>query len=154
LLALPNLTGRETIFDSVGTSRGRVMVLHSALVDRPPLQVVFGSGLGVNTNAALSLAVPGGSEAEASSTAPASLPTDSTFTALVIQIGLLGTLMFYGVLAWAALRDPQARPFYLIAALCSLTINLTELFPVNVLLGLALAHSASRPGRVQPPAEP
>jgi len=142
LLMLPNLTGRENIFDSIGTSRGRVAVLHSALFERGAAEVLFGSGLGVNTNTALSLATPGSREGMHPSGPIAHAPTDSTLTGLVIQIGLLGTLMFYGALLWAASRDVRARPFYLVAALCSLTINLTELFPVNVLLGLALAHSA------------
>ncbi len=46
------------------------------------------------------------------------------------------TLLFYGSLLWAALRDPVVRPFYGIVAVCSLTINVMELFPVNLLLGM------------------
>jgi hypothetical protein len=75
------------------------------------------------------------------------VPTDSALTSLVIQIGLLGSVLFYAALFWAARRDPPARPFYCVVALCTLTINVGELFPVNVLMGIALAHSASQPWR-------
>jgi hypothetical protein len=68
---------------------------------------------------------------------------------MVIQIGLAGTLLFYAMLVWAALRDTLAWPFYCIVAVCTLTINVTELFPVNVLLALTLAHSAWNPDHRQ-----
>jgi hypothetical protein len=61
---------------------------------------------------------------------------------LFVQLGLVGVLAFYGLLAWAWRVDGGARPFYLVAAIASLTINLPEAFPLNVLLGLALARSA------------
>ena len=69
------------------------------------------------------------------------LSADSTLTGFVMQLGLLGAMMFYGVLMWAGLHDRTARPFLGIVAICSLTINVTELFPLNCLLGLALAHA-------------
>ena len=53
------------------------------------------------------------------------------------------TLLFYGALVWAAVRDHQARMFYAIVAICSLTLQVTELFPVNFLLGVTLAHSVA-----------
>jgi hypothetical protein len=139
LLLLPQLTGRPDIFGSLGSS-GRLGVLYSALFERPTAQVLLGSGLGVHTNLALSLTGRTGMGVTGIGSLN-TMPTDSALIGLVIQIGVVGTLVFYGALLWAAVRDPVARPFYCAAALCSLTINLTELFPVNVLLGLALAHS-------------
>ena len=62
-------------------------------------------------------------------------------TSLLTQLGLVGALLFYGALAWAAQLDRQARIFYVIVAACSLTLQITELFPVNFLLGIVLAHS-------------
>jgi hypothetical protein len=135
---LPTLTGRNDVFDSL-TGEGRLGALAAALSDRPLAQVLLGSGLGVNTNLALVLQGLGGQ-----ASGPAThgvVPTDSALIGLLIQIGLLGTVCFYALLAWAARRDARARPFYAVLAVCTLTINVTELFPVNVLLGLALAHS-------------
>lgn len=149
LLMLPNLTGRSNLFDSVRSDGSRWSVLRSSLLDRAPIEVALGSGLGVNTNTALNLAALDAPPTREGASPTAALPTDSTLTGLVIQIGLVGTLLFYGTLLWAGVRDPLARPFYCIVALCTLTINVTELFPVNVLLGLSLAHSAWNPGRRQ-----
>jgi hypothetical protein len=143
LLLLPQLTGRPDIFGSLGTG-GRLGVLYSALFERSPLQVLLGSGLGVHTNLALSLTGRTGMGVTGIGSLT-TMPTDSALIGLVIQIGVLGTLAFYGALFWAAVRDPLARPFYYAVALCSLTINLTELFPVNALLGLAWAHSIWSP---------
>jgi hypothetical protein len=139
VLLLPQLTGRPDIFGSIG-SGGRMSALHSALFERPPAQVLLGSGLGVHTNLALSLTGHTGMGVTGIGSLT-TMPTDSALIGLVIQIGVLGTLAFYGALLWTAVRDPIARAFYYAVALCSLTINLTELFPVNVLLGLAWAHS-------------
>lgn len=138
VLALPFLSGRADVFDSTG---GRMAVLQAALFDRAAAQVALGSGLGVNTNLALNLSGFGTGSPPAPG-APAAMPTDSMFTSLVIQVGLVGTLLFYAMLFWGARRVPAARPFYGVIAVCSLTINVAELFPVNMLLALALAHSA------------
>jgi hypothetical protein len=141
VMSLPTLTGRADIFESLGTG-GRVEKLQSALMDRPALEVIVGSGLGVDTNLALNLAGVTVSGGFSGGNAPRALATDSALTSLVIQIGLVGTLLFYAALFWAGRRDRAARPFYCVMALCTLTINVGELFPVNVLLGMAWAHSA------------
>ena len=44
--------------------------------------------------------------------------------------------------------------FYAIVALCSLTLQVTELFPVNFLLGVALAHSVVAGGNIKPVSQP
>ena len=62
-------------------------------------------------------------------------------TSLLTQLGIVGILLFYGTLTWAAMRDREARIFYAVLALCSLTLQITEVFPVNFLLGVVLAHS-------------
>lgn len=148
--SLPTLTGRPDVFNSVGAEGGRLSNLLAVLLERSPLRVALGDGLGVNTNAALNLFEHSVANASGSVSATTLAPTDSTLTGLLIQIGAVGTLLFYGSLLWAALRDPVARPFYGVVAVCTLSINLTELFPVNLLLGLALAHSVWR----EPGAEP
>jgi hypothetical protein len=144
LLSLPALSGREDVFDSIWSS-GRVARLQAALQDRPFSQVALGSGLGVNTNSVLNLTAFAPSVQPVGPRA-AGLPADAALTSFVVQIGVVGTMLFYLVLAWAARRDPVARPFYYVLAVCTLTINVGELFPVNALLGIAWAHSASRQG--------
>ena len=72
-----------------------------------------------------------------------SFSADSTVTVLLTQLGITGVILFYGILVWAYRRDPRARPVYLVFAITSLTINITEVFPVNFLLGLALAGTLS-----------
>ncbi|MES2632419.1 MAG: hypothetical protein V4669_05575 [Pseudomonadota bacterium] len=135
LVGLPALLGRPDLFDSVASETGRLANLQQAVLGQPAAQALFGKGLGVNSNAALSIGVAGG------------LPTDSSLTGLIYQVGILGTCLFYALLAWAGWRDRQAAPFYVAVAVCSLTLNVTELFPVNLLLGLALARSLLRQSR-------
>jgi hypothetical protein len=67
--------------------------------------------------------------------------SDSTPLALVNQIGILGTLLFYLTLIAAARRDRRAVPVYVGIFLAGMMINLLELFPVNFLLRLLLCHS-------------
>jgi hypothetical protein len=132
---LPIITLRADIFDSV--LGDRLSKLQSAISNRSLAQILFGSGLGVNSNAALNSDL-----VEASDISSWALkPTDSALTGWLIQIGVIGTLLFYSTLIWAAMRDRSARPLYGTLILCSLTLNITEIFPVNILLGLALAHS-------------
>jgi hypothetical protein len=141
MLILPGVLGRDDLYESIWSEGGRVGVLHMAIVAHTPMEVLFGRGLGVNTNLALNLLGSAGQNALGAANPTEALPTDSTFVGLVIQIGLLGTILFYAALFWAGRRDPSARLFYCVVAMASLTLNVTELFPVNMLLGIALAHS-------------
>jgi len=150
VLALPQLLGRQDLFESLWSDTGRFGTLKAALLDHPLAQVVLGRGLGVNTNLALNLLGSGGQNALGAATPIDALPTDSTLGGLVIQVGILGALLFYASLLWAGMRDPVARPFYAVVALGSLTINVTELFPVNLLLGIAWAHSVWQIRPAQP----
>src|SRR5262249_12365663 len=126
--------------DSLLGSGGRLEAF-STLNERGFFELIFGSGLGLRTNSALNLLGPGSVVTSNGGIASAFVPTDSALLGLLIQIGVFGTLLFYGALLWAALRDRTARLFYFSVAMCSLTVNITELFPTNVLLGLAWAHS-------------
>ena len=139
IFMLPEITGRPDLVDSVWSEGGRVGGFRAALLDRELLAVFFGEGLGSNSNFARNLAADGALNGFGRS---AVLPADSTPTALVTQVGAVGLVLFYGTLAWAMLRDPGARAFYVTVAICSLTMSVIELFPVNILLGLALARSA------------
>jgi len=75
------------------------------------------------------------------------ISTDSTPLLLIIQVGMVGCLLFYALLIRAMIFDPLLRPVYLVFILCSLSINIIEVFPLNAVLGLMLAHSFyTRPG--------
>ena len=144
VLALPVLSGREWILGSIFDERGRLGALVSVVAERGLVETLFGSGLGTGRIVALQLSDHANLERLDPARLLASRFTDSTITGLVIEIGVLGAAMFYAALVWAGLRDRAARPFYWVVALCSLTINVTVLFPLNFLLGLAWAHSSWR----------
>jgi len=139
--ALPVITGRPGLFDSIVGEGQRLDVFRYALADKNLLELLFGRGIGLNTNLALNLLNQAPPDALAAAGTLIPPPTDSTVTSLIVQIGILGTLLFYGSLLWAALHDPGARMFYVIIVLCSLTLNIPEVFPVNLLLGIVLARS-------------
>ncbi len=141
LLALPWLTGRPEVFTSMF---GRILWIQWYLSEAPgPATVLFGEGLGVGTNAAvhwLRYAIDHGTEV------PLRLlrgGSNSTLQSLISQVGVVGGLGFYGLLAYGAWGDPRARPLYAVIGIASLATNVIEFFPVNVLLGLLLAHSAA-----------
>jgi hypothetical protein len=140
LWKLPEIANRPGLYESVFGEEGRVGNLLTLVDQSNTRQLLIGRGLGFGTNASLTALKDG----------PTALPTmatgekfsaDSTVTVLFIQLGLIGIASFYGLLAWAFLRDQSARPFYLVIGIASLAIIVTELFPVNLLLGLALAHT-------------
>lgn len=138
VLALPTLSGRPVIFDSIF---GRIYGLLGVVSKLSLPEIILGSGLGVKTNLAAILFGQLGPDAFGAGAQLDFRPSESTITGLLLQIGVMGTLLFYGILIWAGLKDRAARMFYFIVAICSLTLKVNELFPLNLLLGLALAHS-------------
>lgn len=144
------LSGREDLFDWQFGPRGRVAALIAVLSERGLMEVLFGSGLGTGKDVALQLQSQVSPEALEAAELVAAQFTDSTITGLMTEIGLLGAAMFYATLVWAGLRDASARPFYWVVAMCSLTVNITLLFPVNFLLGFAWAHSMGLAPRMRP----
>jgi len=128
LALLPVTLGRPDLFRSIVGPGSRLEVLHRVLAQPAPT-VLFGQGLGSGTNTM--------------GTVTMHLGADSTVILLILQIGVVGAACFYALLAWAGLRDPRLLPFFVITSVCSLTLNVPEAFPLNLLLGLAIAHSAS-----------
>ena len=139
---LPEILGRPDIFDSVFGRHGRLDTIKETALSQDAVPLLFGQGLGTGSNLAWNLEHNTSAGVAQAPSAASIGAGDSTLTALMIQLGAVGPLRFYGLLLWAARRDATARPFYTVLALCSLAMNVTELFPVNFLLGLALAHSA------------
>lgn len=143
LAVLPMLTVRPDIYNSIFASTGRVSKLTEAISDFGTLEILFGRGIGVGTNAANDFFNAGWHILGLENVEMEGYAADSMVTVLMIQLGIVGVLLFYGLLLWAFLRDRQARSVYLVFALTSLTLNINELFPVNFLLGLALASTLS-----------
>jgi hypothetical protein len=129
-LALPVLLQRPDLWRS---PLGRLEAISSGMAAAGPIHWLFGQGLHANSNQLLNLLGP-----EAALHAS---PSDGMPVLLLLQSGLIGVAAFYGLLLWAWCRDPQARPFLLAAGIGSLTLNIAELFPLNLLLGLSLHHS-------------
>ncbi len=141
MLALPTVTGRSDVFDSVLGAGARLDEVASTVRSSNGLVWLFGSGLGVGSNVEANLFQGGTPAFLAPSSAYPPMGAESGVVALLQQSGLAGLLAFYLVLAWASWKDGRTRFFYLVVAVSGLTAKITELFPVNFLLGLALAHS-------------
>lgn len=133
LLGLPHLLAREDLLASLVA---RLDKLWGLAVTGSILELLLGRGLGIGTNLATSLM-------DSVSGLPGLwlTPSDSTPIALFAQTGLVGLLAFYGLIGYGMVRDPVARPFYLVWILTSLMQTLTELFPADFLLGLVLSRS-------------
>jgi len=136
---LPSIVQRPDVYDSLW---GRLYTFEGYVSGLPDVYtLLFGQGLGAGTNAALNIMMNwqgGFQEVKISSRL---FTADSTPLALLAQLGITGLLAFYLLLAYAAWRDETAAPLYLAIAIASLTTIVTELFPVNVILGLVLARS-------------
>jgi hypothetical protein len=143
IVKLPALTHRPDIYAS---KDGRVSHLRALVRESRPAEILVGHGLGFGTNTASNLNFSAPTSTPAALGVAAPRFADSTVIVLLTQLGILGIVAFYWLLGWAFWRDPIARPTYAVIALASLTINITEVFPVNFLLGLALAHSLAHSG--------
>jgi hypothetical protein len=69
--------------------------------------------------------------------------TDSLWILLLVQGGLLAIAAFLGLMLFCIWRDRKARPFLVLMLLCSLTLNLTEVFPLGLLLAVVVRRSLS-----------
>jgi len=138
ILLLPEISGRWNIMDSLW---GRLLPIELYMEQNNMMTLLFGQGLGVGTNTAANLLMDWQANQAPGYAATAVFIADATPMALIAQLGFVGLLSFYLLLAYAAARDPQALPFYLVAGIASLTTNLPELFPINMVLGMLLARS-------------
>jgi hypothetical protein len=128
--ALPQLLGRSDLWLSL---YGRLDSIWMVLASSTPLQLLFGQGIASNSNQILSLLGP--------TFVLHSQPTDGMPSLLLHQGGILGLFSFYWLMLWAWRHDRRSRSFLLVIIIGSLTINIIELYPINLLLGLGLGHS-------------
>lgn len=143
---LPGITGRFDVLESL-VQRGDLLV---ETLDGQPLGVwLFGGGLGTGTNAVQRF-LPAGSW----------VYSDSTWTVLFLQFGLMGVIsVAIATLRWlhqAYFKSRQQNAvqpatlwqdewlLWVLLLIASFTLNITELFPVNVLLGWLMARAVIR----------
>jgi hypothetical protein len=142
-LGLPRLLGRPDLLQSL---TGRLGQLVLELTTGQPFTLLFGQGLAAAgnrisellSNEGLLRPLVGGLWPAAR---PSIGPSDSMVVLLLVQGGILAVAAFYGLLLRAMVQDRNSRPFLLSVLLCSLTLNVTELFPIDLLLALALCRS-------------
>jgi hypothetical protein len=138
-LALPTITGRANIHDSLW---GRIDAVQAHAAGLTPIELAVGLHFGSGSNALAAL-----SGAETIKTADDRGPAgDSMPAALLWQAGLVGAGLAYLLMLLAVARDPRGRPLGMALLVASLVSNLPEVFPLNLLLALWLAHAA-RAGR-------
>ncbi len=110
---LSNYVGRGKLAVSAGGRFGLFMLLFQ----KPLLQVVFGSGLGDRTNAAVSLKA-------------ATSITDGTLTAIIAQFGVFGLFVFTFFLCrfiWRLLKKNAGNRNAVIALIISLLISIISI---------------------------
>jgi hypothetical protein len=138
---LPLLTGRFDVHNSLW---GRLSLFKEhTFTGSEWYELLFGRGLGAGTNTAVNLLMDWQASTAHGAGSHTVFVADSTPLMLISQIGFIGFFLVYGLLFLAVRNDLQARIFYVSIILASLTVNITELFPVNFILGLLLARSFS-----------
>jgi len=138
IIFLPEISGRWNIMDSLW---GRILPIQQYLEQNSLFTLFFGQGLGAGTNTAANLMMNWQSNQAPGFSHATIFIADAMPMALLAQLGITGLVLFYFLLGYAAMRDRRAAPVYMIAAVASLTTNLTEMFPVNMVLGILLARS-------------
>ena len=141
ILSLPALLDRADILHSLSA---RVDTFSRLFSSAGSWEILFGRGIGVGTNTWNSLVItwlqqnPG---MDMSAFIDSFIVSDSTLVMLFAQTGLFGVIAFYGLVGWGMWKDGAAAMFYLMVLLASLTLNVTELFPVGFLLGVVLSRA-------------
>jgi hypothetical protein len=136
---LPTLTGRWDIHDSLW---GRIAPVQLYAAEHlSTREVLFGTGLGIGTNALAA--------ASEDNTPPVfgGIPDrpvgDSMPAVLFWEIGLVGVALVYSLFALALRADERSRAIGMALLVSSVAVNITELFPVNLILGFWLANAAT-----------
>lgn len=133
---LPRLLGRPQLFASPA---GRVRTLRIWLQNpRSAAESWLGYGLASNNQERHRLSI-----APRLQRGPSA---DGMPTLLLAQGGLLALLAFYGLIGWCAWLDPGLRPFWLVLAVTSLTLRLSEVLPISIWMAVATARALAQGG--------
>jgi hypothetical protein len=132
ILQLPKLLGRPTLMGSPG---GRIRTVRVWLQTPHTLQEwLFGYGL-ASPRGGGSPAPILGSPAQKRGPSAEDMPTT-----LISQGGLVAVVSFYGFLGWCLWRDPPWRLFWVVLLATSLTLSVTEVFPISLWMAVAAAR--------------
>jgi hypothetical protein len=142
--ALPQLLGRPQLFDSPS---GRVSTLRMWLaIPRSAQERWLGYGLASTGDLKRTAPIPGVSHASAGPPPKGAKPSaDGQPLLLLTQGGVVALVAFYGLIGWVAWHDVRQRLFWTVVALTSLTLNLTEVFPLIVWLAVMMARGLGSP---------
>jgi len=137
--AMPRLLGRPQLLESPA---GRLRTVRYWLRQTPSTQqLFFGAGLASPSPARSPIIKP--------STVTRAPTVDGMPTLLLAQGGLLALVTFYGALSWCFWQDPAWRPFWIVFFATSLTLNVSEVFPIGVWMAVAFARSLSHRCRIR-----
>jgi hypothetical protein len=127
---LPKVLGRPSLFHS---PLGRLKNVGDWVTRPMPRQERLW-GYGVTGGGSLAAAVQGNDPAHVET-------TDALPLLLLAQGGLVALVSFYGLVLWCLIRDQRSRVFWIVLVLASLTLNITEVFPLGLLLAVMGARS-------------
>lgn len=133
---LPQLTGRDTIHESLF---GRVLAVQMHAQGLSTGELLIGQGFGFGTNGRALLTPETTTEIEPVLNRRA--VGDSMPASLLWQTGALGLLLAYGLIVAGLSSCRRDRPLGIALLLASLTLNVAELFPINLVFGLWLANA-------------
>lgn len=149
-LALPKLLGRPQLLQSPS---GRVRTLRVWIQQPRTLQERWlGYGLASQSHAQRTFPTSL-NRSQAAGAAPRRLrgPSAEAMPLLLLaQGGVLALLAFYGLWGWCCWLDPALRPFWFALLMVSLTLNITEVFPLGIWLAVCTARALGvslRPAR-------
>ena len=128
LLILPSLLNRPVLYDSLWWRINGLQTLWEGSNSKSGL--LFGQGMGWDTSLGFMLSGQPGLQSVG----------ESLLSSLLSQVGIVGAMLFYGILLWGIGQGHRFSLLLLVVLLSSITSNLHVLFPVNLLLGLAFAH--------------
>jgi hypothetical protein len=129
-LQLPTLLGRPTLLDSPG---GRLRTVRIWLQSPHTLQEwLLGYGLASPRGGSSPILGP-----PAQKRGPSA---DDMPTTLISQGGLFAVVAFYGLVGWCLWRDPPWRLFWVVLLATSLTLTVSEVFPISLWMAVAAAR--------------
>jgi len=135
---LPKVLGRPSLFHSPLGRLNRV----GAWATRPMPRQERLWGYGVAGGGSLAAAVKGNDPGHVEA-------TDALPLLLVAQGGLIALASFYGLVLWCLIRDQHSRVFWTVLVLASLTVNITEVFPLGLVVAVMMARSLGLGGSEQ-----
>ena len=127
---LPKVLGRPSLFHS---PLGRLKTVGTWMTRPMPRQERLW-GYGVAGGGSLAAAVRDNDQSHLAA-------TDALPLLLVAQGGLVALVSFYGLVLWCLMRDRRSRVFWMVLVLASLTLNITEVFPLGLVLAVMGARS-------------